>query len=67
MQRCKCVAYAVYVQVYTHLSTVHEVIGATLSISVLLQTFLELEKLELESDCAMILNPIVGPEPITGM
>ena len=31
-----------------------------------IQTFLELEKLELESDSGVILNPIVGPEPITG-
>jgi hypothetical protein len=31
-----------------------------------IQTFLELEKLELESDRGIILNPIVGPEPITG-
>lgn len=31
-----------------------------------IQTFLDLEKLELESDCGIILNPIVGPEPITG-
>jgi hypothetical protein len=31
-----------------------------------IQTFLELEKLEQESDCGVILNPIVGPEPITG-
>ena len=34
---------------------------------VLLQTFVELEKVELESDRGMILNPIVGPEPITGV
>ena len=31
-----------------------------------IQTFLELEKLEMESDSGVILNPIVGPEPITG-
>ena len=31
-----------------------------------MQTFLELEKLEMESDSGVILNPIVGPEPITG-
>ena len=32
----------------------------------LLQTFLELEQLSQKSDRAVILNPIVGPEPITG-
>ena len=31
-----------------------------------IQTFLELEKLEMESDSGVILNPIVGPESITG-
>ena len=31
-----------------------------------IQTFLELEQLSLKSDRAVILNPVVGPEPITG-
>ena len=30
------------------------------------QTFVELQRLELESNRGLILNPIVGPEPITG-
>lgn len=30
------------------------------------ETFLELEKLSQDSDKAFILNPVVGPEPITG-
>ncbi len=30
------------------------------------QTFMELEQLSTKSDQAFILNPVVGPEPITG-
>ena len=33
----------------------------------LFQVFMELDKLERESDRGMILNPVVGPEPITGI
>ena len=32
----------------------------------MLQVFLELEELSQTSERAVVLNPIVGPEPITG-
>ena len=32
----------------------------------IVQTFVELKKLETESNRGVILNPVVGPEPITG-
>ena len=55
-------------EVSLSLSLPHQLFTATITPShvPLVQVFLELEALSSKSDRAVILNPVVGPEPITG-